>query len=193
MSAPRPRRQRKADRILHGDRPAEEIQIDYALGPLDHDAEAMDRKWGIDRLPELVSPETAAKYGSVMAALNQAIRDGDLETVIKKANTARRGLIAMDAEATEAGHAPADPQVIEYDLDGWRIGIMPDGRNWKTEAAARPDLTLFTMREAAVALSMCRDAVGMLDAVKTKFPGAEVQAIRERPAPKFEEAKEIPF
>ena len=69
----KPRRQRSADRVLHRDVTAVQIKCDFALAPFDRMANEMDHKWGIDRLVELVPADVAAKYGSAMAKLNQAI------------------------------------------------------------------------------------------------------------------------
>jgi hypothetical protein len=42
---------------------------------------AMDKKWGVDRLVELVSPDMAERYGAAMAKLNAAIDARDPEQV----------------------------------------------------------------------------------------------------------------
>ena len=46
------------------------MMCDYALAPFDRRFREMDKKWGCDKLPELVSAETAAKWGSTMEKLN---------------------------------------------------------------------------------------------------------------------------
>ena len=47
----RPRRERKADRLMSPDATKAQIECDYAIAPMDRLALEMDRKWGIDRLP----------------------------------------------------------------------------------------------------------------------------------------------
>ena len=71
----RPKRQKKADRLLHSGQSQNQVMCDFALAPLDRLAIEMDRKWGIDVLPELVSVEMAQKYGSAMAKLNAAMKE----------------------------------------------------------------------------------------------------------------------
>jgi len=65
--AKRPSRQKLDDCLIS---PAastpEAIGCDMALGGLDRVAREMDCKWRVDRLPDLVSAEMAAKYGSAM-------------------------------------------------------------------------------------------------------------------------------
>ncbi len=148
----RPVRQKKSDRLLHGDQEPNTIMSDYALAPLDRLALDMDRKWGIDMLPELVSAETAMKYGSAMSKLNSSIRENDPAMVRERAEIAMRGLVAMDQEASALGAQRASTDVWEVDIDGEAYGIMRDGRSWQTVKEQRPDLNLVTLREVAVAL-----------------------------------------
>ena len=64
-------RQKLEDRLISPSAASpNEVACDLALGSLDRVAREMDRKWGVDRLPDLVSPEMAAKYGSAMGKLN---------------------------------------------------------------------------------------------------------------------------
>ena len=73
----RPRRQKKGDRLLDRAASLNEIQCDKAVAVMDRLAIQMDRRWGVDRLPELVSIETAQKYGSALAKLNAALEGND--------------------------------------------------------------------------------------------------------------------
>jgi len=148
----RPKRQKKSDRLMYAGIRKEEMMCDMAVAPLDRLAEQMDATWGTDRLPELVSPETAAKYGSAMARLNAALAENDPAEVQLRAEVVMRGLTAMDAEARKLGATAASTDVWEVELNGEVVGIMRDGRNWKAIKAQRPDLRLVTLREVAVAL-----------------------------------------
>ena len=177
----RPYRQKKADRLLTpgADRSPDQIQCDYAVAPLDQRAREMDRKWGVDRLPELVSPETAQKYGSAMAKLNAAIDADDPKETLVRAQVVMRGLTAMDAEAEAAGAPKASPHVIEAEIDGWHFGILTDPAYWPAVTEARPDLTLFTMREIATNLRTAQMHHPMIEAAK-KIGGAEIINIKPR-------------
>jgi hypothetical protein len=169
----RPRRERKGDRLLNPDANKAQIECDYAIAPMDRLALEMDRKWGIDRLPEIVTPEMATRYGQAMAHMNECIRLGDPAKCVAAANNCIRGLHAMDAEATKLGKQPASGAYTEYDLDGWKIGILHDDAEWRTAEAARPDLQFFSLREAAIALKTKIDTPPIA-AVKKAFPGARV-------------------
>lgn len=177
----KPRRQRSADRVLHRDVTAVQIKCDFALAPFDRMANAMDHKWGIDRLVELVPADVAAKYGSAMAKLNQAIDDQDPDEVAVRASVCIRGMQAMDQIATQAHGEPPTAQVWVVEADGYTFGLMRDPRAWQRAQEAYPKLELITEREMVLALTMYRRSLAkeMIDAAKAAFPGAEVTAVRD--------------
>lgn len=174
--AQRPTRQKKDDRILHKGATANEIRADLSLAPFDKAVRDMDRKWGVDRLPELVSVESAAKWGKAVAGLNSAIDAQDPDKVKFWVEVCLRGLAAMDAEAVALGRPLSDPMIWEHEYEGTVYGIIEDGREWPAAYAKRPGIAIHTMREVAVALHAHRN--GLVDAIKLSFPGAEVKAVR---------------
>lgn len=178
----KPRRQRSADRVLHRDVTAVQIKCDFALAPFDRMANAMDRKWGVDRLVELVPADVAAKYGSAMAKLNQAIDDQDPDEVATRASVCVRGMQAMDQIASQSHGEPPTAQVWVVEADGYTFGLMRDPRAWQRAQEAYPGLELITEREMVLALTMYRKSLAkeMIDAAKAAFPGAEVTAIRDK-------------
>ena len=179
MSA-RPRRQKKGDRLLSPDARAEEVRVDHAVAPFDRAAREADQTWGVDRLPELVSPQTAEKYGSAIAKLNAAIDADDPELAAAKAAVCIRGLQAMDAEARAAGHKPT-ADYWEFDLDGFRLAIIRETGDWTVVTRERPDIeAVYSMREVAV---MLRD-LKSVHAIKAEFPGSTVQKISPKSLPK---------
>jgi hypothetical protein len=177
--AQRPTRQKKDDRILHKGATANEIKSDLALAPFDAAVREMDKRWGVDRLPELVSTESAAKWGKAMAGLNAAIDAQDPDKTKFWCEVCIRGLNAMDAEAVALGRQVSDPDIWEYELDGTVFGIIADNREWPAAYAKRPGIAIFSMREVAVALQAHKN--GLVNAAKLAFPGAEVKAIRRAP------------
>lgn len=188
----RPRRQRKGDRLLVPGATAAEIQCDYALAPFDRAARQMDETWGVDRLPELVAPETAARYGSAMAKLNAALDADDPNEVAARAGVATRGLAALDAEARRLGHSPLPPETWPFqDAHGAPCVLIRDTQQWHVAAAAFPGATIYTLREAINALAVYRD--GPVAAIKKHFPEAEVTAARPKTELETELQDEIPF
>jgi len=178
----KPKRQKKSDRLLYSGISKEEMACDMAVAPMDRLAEHFETVWGIDRLPELVSPATAAKYGSAMAKLNAALASNDPAEVQLRAEVVMRGLHAMDAEAKQLGAQPASTEVWEVELNGQTVGIMRDARNWKAIKANRPNLELVTLREVAVALAAWRQSVPAEyeRAIKASF-GDEAEVVGFKP------------
>lgn len=178
---PRPRREKKADRLTHPGKSAAEIQCDFALAPFDRVAIEMERKWGVDRLPELVAPEMAAKYGSAMSKLNQAIEANDVEQVVLRASVCIRGLQAMDRAAEEAGAKPAPADVWLFQADGREYAVLRDDAAWPSVLQDRPGCVVLTEREVVMAVErFVQTRLGeTVVAVKQAFPGAAVSGVRK--------------
>lgn len=180
-------RQNKSDRLVSPGASADEIRCDMMLAPFDHACREADAKWGIDRLPELVSVETAEKWGSAMAKLNSAIEACNIEETKQRVAVCVRGLAALDAEATAAGHKPINPEVWEAEYNGRIFSVIRDGREWvKTELPK--GRRIYTMHEVAVAL----DALdrGVFAEIKDAIPQATISAIKTAPA---DFSDDIPF
>lgn len=185
MTSPqRPRRKRKSDRLLNPDSTKNEIACDHAVAPFDRKALEMERKWGIDVLPSLVSAETAVRYGHAIADLNAAIEKGEPAGVVACVNNCIKGMAVMDAEATTAGHHPAAGDFWEYRLeDGdpepFHFAVIPDNAEWMQTKNRRPELVLYTMREVAIALQ-AYTSNKLFAAVKEKFPKSQITKIKNR-------------
>lgn len=178
----RPKREMKADRLLGHQASVQEIQCDYALAPFDRMARAMELKWGIGVLEELVSPETAMKFGSAMAKMNEAINSGDPEMTAARAAVCIRGLEAMDREATGSGAAPASDDVWIVEADGHQFGLMRDARAWQRVQDKHPNIELVSNREMVLALLQYRGSVAReaLEIARKSFPDAEITAINTK-------------
>ena len=159
---------------------AAEIRCDYALAPFDQLARDMERRWGIDRLVELVPVEMAERYGSAMAKLNEAIDAGDPEQVKLRAGVCMRGLEAMDRTATESGAQAASDDVWLVEADGVQFGLLRDHRAWQRAQERHPHVELISEREVVLAVQMYRQShLGqMVEAVRASFPDAEVVKVK---------------
>ena len=175
MTPQRPRRQRKGDRLLAPGATTAEVAVDHAVAPFDRAARQADQTWGVDRLPELVSPDTASKYGFSVGKLNDAIRSEDAELTAQWSAVCIRGMAAMDAEARAAGHTPMPSGFWMYEQDGNQIVIAREMRDWPLIEKMHPGVPIFSMREVFNALEAYGQTVV---AVKEHFPGAEVKSIK---------------
>ena len=186
----RPNRHHKGDRLMHSGAKPEDVACDFALGPFDTAARATERKWGINRLEGLVSPETAARYGSALGKLNAAMDSNDPAEVAVRAGVCIRGMAAMDAEATAAGHQPIIPEAWEFEIDGKTCALLRDDAAWPAYSTERPGVRVYTMREVTNALEAYGETVA---AVKDAFPGSVVTAVRKPTALEVELEDQIPF
>lgn len=173
----------------------------FIIGPFDKCSADADLKWGVGRLAELVTPETAVIWARTMANMNEAIRacydpeDEDKALANLKAcvESGIKGLAFMDAEAERTGQTKANTRILEFDLDGFKLGVMADDTAWPAIKQQRPNLKLFSMREVAVALKLISENP-TIAAVKEVFPDAKVTRIKPNPPVDYAGGgDEIPF
>jgi len=174
---------KKPDGILNPEATAAESACHFACAPFDRATKAADRKWGMDVLPGLVSVETAAKYGKAVGKLSEAIQERNPALVEQWAGVCIRGLTALDAEATQAGHRPAGGKFTEGyvaatdDRPALRFGVLHDDAERQAAQAKRPDLMFFTAHEVGLALQQ-KLATPLVVETKKRFPGATVTRIK---------------
>lgn len=167
-------------------------KIEASIVELDALVSDYERRWGIDRLPYLVSQDTYLKYITQEERLDAAIRAGDADAVRKQASTMMRAFAALESEALERGHKELTAKWFECQAEDGRVVIVaPDFPTAHLAAKERPDCVIFAMPEVAALL--CRDSLsGMVGKVKEAFPGAMIKNIG--PKPLSEELNdEIPF
>jgi hypothetical protein len=148
----------------------------HAIVALDETASSMERKWGMDRLPKLVSVETATKFGSAKAKLDDAIRQQDDELIQKKASVLQKGWLAMDREAFNHGAATLadleDDAIHHRHPENGRayVIVRAHGKGEAVEGART-----YTLDEVCRVLDKFNLASGgAVEEAKRLFPGAEV-------------------
>ena len=187
--SPRPRRAGKSDRMFYPKTSIDEVRCDMMLAPFDKAHGDMDDKWGIDRLVELVSIETAEKWGAAMAKLNDAIRSCNVEETKARVGVCVRGLAAMDAEATANGHKPKSPEVWEAEFEGRIFSVIKDVCDWR-KAEIPEGRRVYSMHEVAVALNALDR--GVFAEIKDAIPEAKLAGLKKaEPAPLYND--ELPF
>ena len=147
-----------------------------SLDRLDAIASAMERRWGVDRLPKLVDAVVAVRFAAQRDRLDDAIRADRHELISVQAEAMIRAWNALDAEATKAGAPPLAPTVWETVLpqSGEVVAIVRDSEEALAAAKDRKG-AVWTLAEVAVAI----EAFGAtVRAAKAAFPGAEVTAVR---------------
>jgi len=182
---------KKFDRLLSPSATAAEIRCDYATAPYDRAAWDMDRKWGVDALPGLVDPHMAERFGRAVGHLNDCLNRHAPEEAAAAAVNCVKGLTAMDAAATAAGHKPASPDMWQIEFGGRALVFIRQSEMWPAAQEANPGATIYTLQEAAHALSQCN--LPLVSAVKGAFPGAEISGVRKRTELEDALEDEIPF
>ena len=127
-------RKGKSDQIINPGASKDQIMCDLATVAFDRTARAMDQKWGVDRLVDLVSPEMAQRYGQALDRMNQAVGEGsDPQLAQQRCNDAVKGMQAMDRVATDTGAQPASDAYWELErlcliLTDWTALLKPVSR-----------------------------------------------------------------
>lgn len=165
---------------------AVDVQIQQHIQKLDDITIKVETKWGVDRLPLLVSPETQNKWRTQWRKLNDAIINKNLNDLIGLVDGTIRGYSALEAEAIAAGHQHNTPDVWDYQHpeSGRKYRFcknLPDAR-----AAVEKDVVVYSLMEVANIL----EGQQLVNVVKDEFPGAVVEKCwREAEI----ESQEIPF
>jgi len=153
--------------------------IFHSVQTLDRVVVQMDEKWGVDRLPALVSAETAAKFGSAKAKLDAALEDNDDVEVARRCSVLARGYASMDAEAERLGRDPMKPEAwLWRDEDGKPFAFVRESAEAIAYGKANLGVAVFTMGEISRLAAIFQDETGKIGtAAKIKFPGAEIVRI----------------
>ena len=181
------------DSEAHGDSVADAIH--HALLPLDRAASEMEMKWGCERLPSLVSPETASLFGSAKAKLDAAIQVNDPQEVVRRAAVMIKGWSKMDSEATEMGHEAMSPDIWSHTTpNGFKVSVARSNADAIKSIRTNDRLegvAVYSLDEIARILEA--ESYRLLDTVKKTWPEARVTKTRKKkaPAPLFDDG--VPF
>lgn len=173
----------KTDRLLNPGATSAEIRCDHAVAPWDRAARAMEEKWGMGKLPGLVSPALSERYGAAVAHMFACMDRGDSAATAAAAENCVKGLAKMDAEAMAAGHKPPSVEAWQIEYEGRKYAIIKDVADWQIAESQYPGWQIVTLREAAVAIHEFKSAIAVANEVKAIFPGAEITAIRSKSKP----------
>lgn len=157
------------------DAPADQwLEIQNALAPLDRLARDMELKWGAGRLPSLVDPELAARFGRAQDKLNEAIRLNAPHEIARRVGVVMRGWQALDDDATRAGadRLPARTIGVEHGGRSWVVVLDPVDYD-----KARAD-HVHGGRVVALAelIEAYKIVSGRIAGVLEAFPGAQIRA-----------------
>ena len=152
---------------------------------VDHGASTLEDRWGIRRLPLIVSDDTRLRFRSACALWAEAIKGWQVEEVTRAGAMMRRAWAALEAEAISLGHSPIEPHSLEAALpDGTVLAIVAsadDAHHVAGNAAGRKVIAL-TVEEVA----RLYERYGRQDiqtSILAAFPGSAVALKREGELP----------
>jgi len=152
-------------------------------------------RWGVDRLPYLVSAELRDRFYEQMDKMNAAIDKVDPIAVEEEVQTTIRGIKALEKAAVLAGAKELTGEHWEAPMkDGKVLAIAKtDAEVFKVQKDNR-DMIVYSVAEIGRIIGAWREheEAKTLDAIKRTFDGAIVEEVK----PKITEAMlndEIPF
>ena len=155
------------------------------MNNLDTVSRSMEMKWGVDRLPRLVSEILSIKFEQQRNLLNEAIKSKDAARISKQSEGMRRAWIALDQAATADGHRPLPEAVwTAKHKSGDIVTVYRDDAQLVDIAAAGG--VSFTLEE------LVRLIPADVLVAKKEFHGIKVTDVRDKQSDE-ELNDEIPF
>ena len=178
------RRRQRPDKLTNFNDINNEVAeaIFHSVAVVDRVAHRMEEKWGVNRLPKLVSPETAAKFGSAKAKFDKAIDDNDADEVSKRAGVMERAWIALDKEAVDRRQRPLEVDAwVWRDDDGQPHAFVKDTAEALKYGKENADVRVYTMAEIARIAAVFNDKCKNIgNEIKAVFPGSEITKVKTR-------------
>ncbi len=154
-----------------------------------------ERRWGVERLPNLVSPELRDRFHEQMDKMNAAIDKVDPIAVEEEVQTTIRGIKALEKAAVLAGAKELTGEHWEAPMkDGTVLAIAKTDAEVSRVQKDNRDMIVYSVAEIGRIIGAWREneEAKTLDAIKRTFDGAIVEEVK----PKITEAMlddEIPF
>ena len=156
--------------------PASYDQCMAVISGVDQVAATMEARWGIRRLPLIVSDDTRTRFRAACAMWAEAIKGWQIGEVTKAGGMMRRAWAALEAEAISLGHEHIEPHALEAPLpDGTVLAVVnsaDDAHHIAKHAAGRKVIAL-TMEEVA-RLFQKYGREDLQTSILAEFPGATV-------------------
>lgn len=146
------------------------------IGDVDRIAKLMESRWGVERLPRLVSEFMKLKFDQQREAFDRAIESGDQDRISDIGAGMIRAWEKLDEVAREQGHRslPDTIWTVKHPGTGKTIGIY------------NGNVSLMELRDVADASFPLEDLAKFIPNVLVNaleaFPGSEVGDVRDREA-----------
>jgi len=166
-------------------------------GLVEHDkfVSAYEDKWGVERLPELVSPELREKFYQLRERLNEAIDSNDGKEVQRLVGVTKKAYDKLERVAIENGEQPLTGEHWEHPMPSGKVLAIT-----KTHAEAgkvardNREMVVYCLDEIANILDAKQSEIAKrVEEIKSIFPGAEVTSVTPIKKQEVFIDDEIPF
>ena len=137
-----------------------------------------ERRWGVERLPNLVSPELRDRFWQQMDKLNDAIHRDAAVDVEHHVAVTLRAYGALEKEAIALGGKEIGMDVWTAHVDDKVVAIARDEQAVTHIKNDMPDALVYCVQEVAVILAKWSEQNALAVEVKDTFPGATVTDVK---------------
>lgn len=151
-----------------------------------------ERRWGIERLPLLVSPELRDRFWQQIDKLNDAIHRDAPNDVEHHVAVTLRAYAALEKEAIAMGGVEIGDDVWTAEgQDGTVVAVVRDVHAVGGIKKEMPDALVYCVQEVAAIVSKWSEQNKLVADVKDTFPGAVVTSVKPTMKDKLDD--DIPF
>lgn len=151
-----------------------------------------ERRWGVERLPLLVSPELRDRFWAQMDKLNDAIHREAPVDVEHQVQVTLRAYAALEKEAIAMGGLEITNEAWTAPMkDGGVVAICRDVHQIGNIKKEMPDALVYSVQEVAAILAAWADQNKLASQVKEAFPDAYVSDVKTEAEETLDD--EIPF
>jgi len=166
-------------------------KIQNYLTEYDRVVSEYERRWGIERLPLLVSPELRDRFWQQIDKLNDAIHRDAPNDVEHHVAVTLRAYAALEKEAIAMGGVEIGDDVWTAEVDGKVVAVVRDVHAVGGIKKEMPDALVYCVQEVAAILAKWSEQNKLVADVKDVFPGAVVSEIKQSMKDKLDD--DIPF
>ena len=167
-------------------------KIQNYLTECDRVVSEYERRWGIERLPLLVSPELRDRFWQQIDKLNDAIHRDAPNDVEHHVAVTLRAYAALEKEAIAMGGVEIGDDVWTAEAqDGTVVAVVRDVHAVGGIKKEMPDALVYCVQEVAAIVSKWSEQNKLVADVKDVFPGAVVSEVKQSMKDKLDD--DIPF
>jgi len=166
-------------------------KIQNYLTEYDRVVSEYERRWGIERLPLLVSPELRDRFWQQIDKLNDAIHRDAPNDVEHHVAVTLRAYAALEKEAIAMGGVEIGDDVWTAEVDGKVVAVVRDVHAVGGIKKEMPDALVYCVQEVAAILAKWSEQNKLVADVKDVFPGAVVTDVKLTMKDKLDD--DIPF